>query len=294
MALAESITAKVVALAVIVLVIVSVAIPVIQDSQEQQVTIENNTSVRYMAMESNTATFENIDGVPTMNGQAVGDIFSDVAHYWAISDGLVVHCEKTSGALWTAWTAYYWDDENSVSVKHLIGAGESLVFTAGVVTLYDDEETATFTTTYTYFLLPSSEGKYGVYAKSDLLSESVYVDSSSTIYLATYGSSAIFTTAHGKLNDMDVDVATTSGNVAIENPTLTCVYEPTEDGKSNVLTNFDGNVTMNVSTYVFVPLAYTTLSSDNVMMTSLLSLVSILLILVPVMFAVRMLGAGRS
>lgn len=291
MAIAESITAKVVALAVIVLVITTAALPAITDAQEERVTVGQNTTQAYAASVGGDVTFSFTDD----NKLKVNDYLVPAVTHTAIvaisSTFAIVKFTNTNNLNIT-------DSNGSHTVTAASITGGTLTYTASNVEYTQDVGST--------FLYASETGTYGEFTPQDGLNfnaKSVlytFIDNNQinneldptsivtrNIYVGTYDNlNLAFAT-----NTDVLDGKVVFNNLKDENGYISTSNTTTMTFSSDTAA---GTYSLTGTKSIFAPIEYTYISSDDDSMRALIGLVAILLILVPVMLAVRMIGSVRS
>lgn len=280
-----------VCLVVIVLVVATVAIPVVESTSKTLSGVEQNTSARYMMMSTDDEIVLSYDSGPVYNGEAwnpdpVGT-GADVSYI--ITDKLIVRSNYNSG--WSSWSVMY--DNNGTGTSVTITGSATVTFSGGTVTYSSDGVNTTYEAEYSYLWAPSENGTYGAWSVSSDLP--IYIDSSSMIYFASFGGSGSFSVGHGKLSDLHLDMSFYSGASTASTAVITATYTPTSYNASNELTAFSiSGGSFGGSGYVFAPIEYTTLTEQQSILTTMLAIVPILLLFIPIMVMVRMFQGRRE
>ena len=290
-----------VSLVVIVLLVATVALPIIEDSRYDLQTVEQNSDYRYELIEStDTMVIKITGGKPTINGENVtwGDnmpsgsttkffIYSDIA---VISINYVKDTDTWS----TTWAAFFDianDDDRAVAS---LDATTSATFSNGTLTITRATPGSEFsyTSPYSWVLCPNDTGDYVAYPISDLSTKSVYVDNTSEIYLSGTTAQSGWL-AHGTLNNIEVDFNVYSGAVSTPG-SITVTYEDAFYGATCKVLSVSKTGSMATIDYIFVPIDYHALTQNNSVISVLLSILPLLLMIVPVMIVARLVVNGRD
>ena len=286
-------TQKIIAIAVTIIIISTVALPVIQDMQNAQIVEEMQSGELYSVKHTNEKVTLGYDSTygPTLNGVALSSIYTgqtkETTRYYVICDSVVGFAFYTlSTQSWSYWAIKSTSSLTNVSINN---ASYSAVFESGTVTI---TASSTYTSSYDYLVIPDTTGNYGIWDYSD---RPWHVDSDSTIYAALNTTARSYLIA-GKISDLKVEFEISSGSL-VTGSTASASYVPTDDGKSNVLSGItlnSGGSSASIVDYAVVvcPLSYHTISDDR--MYDLIGIIPIFLILVPVMLAVRMITLRRN
>lgn len=302
MAFAETITAKVVALAVVILIIVGTTLPAIIDAQNQQVSNAQNVGYKFMAEIGSDLTlsisYDSEAGTYTIGDYVVniseaGINASDVGF---LNTNLVVRLRSNGSMTVTD----YVNGSRAVITAISITSGVFSYNYAGV------EYTGSITGNCYYL---SDSGKYGLFHHdaSDKFSINVNDDSKITVLSLEAlsgewsGINAIWT---GSVKDgMTVDSCYRwADNAFVEyGSELSLVYSDAQG--YHVLSDVDFTfshddkttsvIHSNRITAIFAPIDYTYISDEQASLRSLFGIIPILLIMITVVFAVRMIG-GRE
>jgi hypothetical protein len=300
--MAMTTTQKIIAIAVTIIIISTVAIPIIDDMEKQFEVTSNNTTQRYTASTSLTDVDISIsvaNSIATINGYEVGTGNFAVI---AISDTFVIRGQGSSSVAIAV-------DGTQYSASAATISGKVLSFTASGTDYtfeYDD-----------YIYYAAENGKYGYFANTGT---EFYVNSGSNVVYA-------FTNFVGTNNDLDPTTAGFYGvfSLSVENETLVPVWmESRTEGVEYISTsvvlpdgmikdNEDGSYTItagsvpidfvtDLGTYsldadhrigFIAPIEYRHVV-DSAGMIDLINIIPILLILIPVMMAVRMITLKRN
>lgn len=298
MSLAGSITAKVVALAIIVLVICAAVLPAISDSQKSLITEEQNASERYILSSSaNDVTFTYSGGKPYVNGESLDDLttgLTDPTRFYVISDVAMMFITWTpSTSSWSSSIAILGPvlEPDRIALT-LSGSSDYVKFEDGTVSIYRaGSPVIEVTGQYSYLLVPSATGDYGAYTTADLTD--VHVDFDKTIYIIGGNNLQNGFVATGTIDDLSFSFNYYS-QTAVVGGTITANYTEDEYGLTASLTGATVSTGTASAGYYFVPLTYSAIKDNDGSLYTLIGVLPILLIFVPVMFAVRMLGAGRN
>lgn len=285
-------TQKIVAIAVAIIIISTVAAPVIQDLQDGESTILSNTGSRFSLVEADEKiTVSTIDSFACINGVSIRSLFPDAATtvLTILSDVVVANIYYTND---TYSNCYITSPElfpEATNFSQTLSTG-TLVFDNGVVTFTDAEENST-SAAYDYVFIPDTDGDYGswLYSGSTGFDQPIYVDSGKKIY-AYYRTTGNALSASGTLDDMNVNLMVRSGAID-EETTMTLDYQNLSNG-TNLLESMSFDPSFSGSVSVLAPLKYTV--TEDVEQASLFGVILLLLFLVPVMMAVRMIALRRN
>jgi len=276
---AMTMTQKIIAIAVTIIIISTVAIPVIGDLQNQQYSIVQNTDSRYSSLDTPTFSIEVSNSVVSLDGTNVDDIVGSQPLYIA-TDKFFIRSLLSS------------DTHSSVSVfGPLAGSPDysitvkSIVSDNGSVTITDTSNNE-YTATISWAFVPNSNGNYGMFEPNN--SRTLYIDADADVILVNALTSSQMVT-YGKFTELNILFKLTSGTM-VTTGTFTAV--PTEhitEGGDYYVYNGQNGVNA-----VFAPLSYHVLNDDNKGLFNLIGIIPIILILVPVMIAVRMITLRRN
>lgn len=281
---------------VAVIVVATVAIPVIEDSSKEIKTTQNNVSERYMMSESTVGeiTIEATETAGTfiINGESKTINAGDYSDFWCVlTNNLFVRLYSTS-----SWVTF---DGLPVSFTNLGTTGKVVINSEGwTVTVPSGSGAGTYTGTYDWICYPNEKGNYGLYRYSV---NGAYVDNDATVF-------AIKESPNASEGVMTIPSVIWSGSIdggdntkiawdRTNNQTLdvsssTNVYiKYSEKGeistKMSSVTVEYGDNSATIST-VIIPIEYHVITENDSAMISILQIVPLLLLIVPVMMAIRM------
>lgn len=293
-------TQKIIAIAVAIIIISTVAIPIIDDMEKQFEVTSNNTTQRYTASTSLSdvdVSLSVANSIASINGYEVG-----TANYaiLVITDTFVIRAQGANNLAIAVDGTQYSTPSASIT-------GKVLSFTASEVDYTFEYED--------YIYYAAENGKYGYFANTEF-----YANVGTTILYA-------YTNFGASNSDLDPSSANFLGlfSLSIEDNALVPVwvesrtegveYEPTPVTlpDSLIKDNEDGSYTVtagtlplsfvtNVGTYsmdadyrigFIAPMEYKHIM-DSAGMIDLINIIPILLILIPVMMAVRMITLKRN
>lgn len=281
---------------VAIIVVATVAIPVIEDSSKEIKTTQNNVSERYMMSESTvgeiTIEATKTAGTFIINGESKTINAGDYADFWCVlTNNLFVRLYSTS-----SWVTF---DGLPVSSTNLGTTGKVVINSEGwTVTVPSGSGAGTYTGTYDWICYPNEKGNYGLYRYSV---SAAYVDNDATVF-------AIKESPNVSEGVMTIPTVIWSGSIdggdntkiawdRTNNQTLdvsssTDVYiKYSEKGeistKMSSVTVEYGDNSATIST-VIIPIEYHVITENDSAMISILQIVPLLLLIVPVMMAVRM------
>lgn len=296
---------SVVAIAIIVLIVSTVAVPVIEDSSETIRTVDQNTAQRYSIVSSTAAlTVDSSSNVVQIGdytmptGTGVGIV--------AITDSFILrHYDVGHPEL------MYVDD----GVNDLFSQSTSFVVFDGTKMTYTSSGVER-TCNYSWLLIASDSGDYGFFSgvafnfNKDSVIYTVYWNNVTNSDLSPTSARCMAVLA-GKMGEFKSVFCTTD--------TVDVTFAGNNAGSVNI-TSFsegDGYYTMPISpratltvqssspagdysivnsswTVFIAPIEYTYISDNDYAAINLLDVLPILLFLVPVMFAVRMIQTRRN
>lgn len=279
---------SVVAIAIIVLIVSTVAVPVIDDAQGQ---IRLNNSTQVFAVSDADVTINvqlSNDSKPIVNGYLVpGNTHKPIV----ICDEFMIHW-RSSGAL-------YLIDSNATSLNL-----QSAIIENGTVTYtLLDSTTGTISYGSNNVLFASEHGTYGEFTAGTKF----YANPDSVIYsyldaipltnedLTPSSVSNIRAVFIGTPTGMDGYLLQGTTGIITATPATVDVgdyYEVTVSETSVSYTDAVGTYTGTSNRAFFAPIQYGSSMFDNLF--DLLGVIPILLFLVPVMFAVRMIQTRRN
>lgn len=288
----------VIALVVVVILIFTIALPVIEDAQKEQRSTDNNSSMLYSSVETSESVSLVKTGTGasavTLNGVDISTMFPTLTQnsqriYLFWDTGIIMLAPSTGGTFNLG--AYYLNEGTLTGYSNLV----SMEAADGAITFTNTSE-QTLELAYTWMMIPSTTGDYASYRPSDWASHDVFIDSDSIIYCAAQ-SNDIDVVAKGTLDSMavmfiaDSSQTYSAGSIAINTT-------PTEYEASNEFTSVDivkGTTSMSPPTYfeIFVPVKYTTVTDNDSMIITLLGVIPLILAIVPVMLAVQLMTGGR-
>lgn len=285
----------VIALVVVVLLIFTVAIPVIESASESQVTTGQNTTQRYILKENFTDAEISINnGVVSIGDydltlQGSGDVIamSDSFYVWASSGNNTLLVRSVDGKF---------------SVASLSISNGAMTFTSG-----GTEHTITYTDA---LLLASDKGTYGMFPINSEIrfnKDSVLFttfDSSVTNDQLTPSSVGTVALMKGTYDNLQtLFVFENEDSITTAEFTGTFSQTPIEnDGYYSFNnTRINGTLTTNLGDYsgsnfyqaILAPIDYTYISDNDSMIITLLGVIPLMLVIVPVMLAVQLMTGGR-
>lgn len=310
MAIAESITAKVVALAVIVLVVCTCAIPVIMDSQEQIKSTSNNVDVSYRVIDATmTETYEYavVDGKLYCNGtEIVGFTFpTGGARLYGVFDS-----DRNLGQVLSSGGIIIGSVLPDVQETVVAADSDKLIYNAGTIQIYtgSTEQTVDLVS-YEWAIVPyfPEDSKLGRVAIVG--DHQKYVSNDSEIYLieaasvinsswTSGGVARLVVTPDGIVKSMYATyvesgtLKTSTDTTGISVSGFTKVDDVHYSFTNLTLTTPAG--TIQVYNNAYIPIEYEYISSDDSTLRSLIGILPILLIMIPVLFAARMLKDSRN
>lgn len=280
---------------VAVIVVATVAIPVIEDSSKEIRTSQNNVAEKYMMTESTTGEFTieatETTGTYIINGESKTFNTDDYSNFYCVlTNNLFVRLNSTSSYLYFEGLQY--------SVANLGTAGKVTINSDGwTVYIPQGSAAGTYNGTYDWICYPNEKGNYGLYR----FTGNVYVDNDAMVFaisennLITDGTlknpSVIWSgSINGGDNTKYAWNTTTSPPTDVTDATEIYI-EYTEKGelstKLNRVVNKYGDNSVGIATTI-IPIEYHVITENDSAMISILQIVPLLLLIVPVMMAVRM------
>lgn len=278
---------------VAVIVVATVAIPVIEDSSKEIKTLKNNTTEAFFVSESDdepiVITADNV-GNYTINGEPFTK-----STLIALNEGFTIRYSGTNLQIRNLKdTTYNYDESPSL-------ASQSVTIHNGVLTTGSGKSFS-----YTGPVLYKSEnGTYG----QTVYGQEYYIDNDATIYTdigLNFGTDNYLALMimKGTWQDMKVTAASNneSGTVTVLDPadftvSLQGITQDTAISglakNTRIDATFDNGVesqsgTASQTRYLWAPIEYHTITNNDSTMISILQIVPLLLLIVPVMMAVRM------
>lgn len=289
----------IVALAVVVIVITTVALPVVNSMQSSAFSAENaNTGQRYNMADSvtGTITLKTEDSKTTINGTAITALPAASPFIYFVTDQFEIILYDTQ-----YWTLYLYGAADS---SIYVNSSATRYFEISDNTLYIKNTDPSLDTTvpFTYILEYSASGNYGCWyvnpntgkvLDTTLAEITLYVDSDSIVYLVSMDPTTYkaYTIASGTIDDINYDSTYYNNAAVTPSSDITMTYQPTTDGFSNAVTEISWPNNIFKVQYIIAPVDYTILGDATGY--NLIGIIPVLLILVPIMMAVGLLR-GRS
>lgn len=285
----------VITLVVIVILIFTIAIPVIEDAQKEQTSVANNTNAIYAAAIDNenvTLYINNQTGHWVINGvEDTQDFLANADKAWG--ENICIFIQPSSD--YYVLRATYYDTQWHVTagMKQLTFDGEKIT-----ITLSND---STVDIPSNFLLYPDSKGTYAVYKGSTSIL-GAHINNDATAYIGMTGTSYAFLSGdktNGYTQIGGVRTTTDGYDTVSSTPT----YVESDDGLSYkyevapTIVLSDSTETLDDvtsdSVEYYVPLKYTYISSSDSMIIALLGVIPLILAIVPVMLAVQLMTGGR-
>ncbi len=268
---------------VAVIIVATVAIPVIEDSSKDIQTTVQNTAQKYYATSSGDLTEDLTITLEANNRYTInGESYSlTVANIAIITD---------TGDLWVLYANnynLYQKSNNHVSVSLSIG-GSTTFYTDGTYKATSSTGTE-YTGTFNNVIYPSTDGDLGYF-----LNTTAYADDTSDIIFFSISANngalfAIDYKATGEEVEKIVSPFASGAEVTLTDVAIS--YDSTDetiaDNAINGLTYKVGDTSYTINSFI-APLGYKTVTNKDSAMISILQIVPLLLLIVPVMMAVRM------
>lgn len=291
---------KIITIVVAVLMIATVALPVIEDAQAGLVIHKQNTGQTYSMIESSSTTeyVITVSGTTvTVNDYTVGPL-SELTHI-AFTDTLFV--QYLSSSLRVLSDNYTGNDINTTTIT----------FSNGTATWTSNGNS--YSNTYSWIMIADPDGNYGAFNSGE-----VFFNADSKVFLGytnltTNTNSDLTPTTvtvraagfFGTYDDLQTLICTTStagitsisGTAVIDSAVVhsdsTISVNLASSQVSCVFTTDVGDYTDNIELYgrIIAPLEYTVIDNS---MYSLFGVIGVLLVIVPVMMAVRMMALKRN
>ena len=283
---------------VVLIVIVSVAVPILSQMESGVSERSNNTTQNYM-MSDDTETGVAVECVSTSSYKIDGKTYSlttSSAPLWVVADSIWLQM-RSSGS-----NVYGVSGFNNFSMK----AGDKLTFSAGEWTI---EGSVSKTGSYTTLIYPSSDGLLGIFTKP------VWVDNDATWY--AFNNFAIAADADGKTRQIFALMSTTESKTTtiadciyttgvgyVQDIAGTLSISPKTTGESNSASTQYSGVTWTykpstgdtvtaTSAIIVAPVSYTSLVGSETPVGAMISIIPILMI-VGLIVAVIALFLRRS
>ena len=268
---------------VAVIIVATVAIPVIEDSSKDIHSTVQNTTQRYYATSSSdlsedlTITLET-DNTYTINGE----------RYDASPNNIVMITD--TGDMWVIYSNNYnlYQKSDNYAQRSLGIGGFTTFYTDGT---YKATTSAgvEYTGTFSNVIYPSKDGDLGYFLNSTAYAD----DASDVIFFSISGTNgamfAIKYKATGEEVKKIVSPFASGAEVTLTDAAIS--YNSTDetiaDNAINGLTYKVGDTSYTLRAFI-APLEYKTISENDSAMISILQIVPLLLLIVPVMMAVRM------
>lgn len=268
---------------VAVIVVATVAIPVIEDSSKDIHSTVQNTTQKYYATSSGdlsedlTITLESTNSY-TINGES-----------YDLNINSIVMITDT-GDMWVIYgNNYNLYQKNSSYIQRSLGIGGSTTFYTDGTYKATTSAGVEYTGTFGNVIYPSNDGDLGYFLNSTAYAD----DASDIIFFSISGSNgamfAIEYKATGEEVEKIVSPFASGAEVTLSDAAIS--YNSTDetiaDNAINGLTYKVGDTSYTVSSFI-APLEYKTITENDSAMISILQIVPLLLLIVPVMMAVRM------
>lgn len=300
--MAMTTTQKIIAIAVTIIIISTVAIPVIDDMQNLPHSVATNSDVNYNMIKpgefTNDITLEVVisDSKFMCNGVDLTSLMTGITTPLVFTDSVVIAGRSAS-------TIYFMDGNNnaydatSVSITFKNDGTWSATYDNGTVNTTSGE--------FTILLYFGLNGDYGAFTVDS--NNPIYLNHGATAYVVGYswisgGTSNTFVGSTYK----DGQFTTIFDRPLSTQSTVTHSFTDhvvDENEYSDRLwfsgtitaTNSGTETTVNINSWaVIAPLQYTYVSSEDANLISLIGIIPIMLILVPLMMAVRMMALKRN
>lgn len=305
--MAMTATQKIIAIAVTIIIISTVALPVIEDMQKEYYIIEQNTGYNYSyssGLKDIELSFIQNDDTTfnySIDGNAIYSNIDDSSHEVAVyTDRGVAYL------LPTVFVALF-EDTDGTTIYFADASSIVMTVSNSVLTIaYGDGDTTTTKEVgeISWMYYPNSEGSYGVFAGSDY----IHIDNDSKALIVAHPviAGGVFTPYYvGEFSNGSITVLAASAwsDNVFHDVTPNVIVDRDTD-YNDPLNTMWGDVTgtcvlPNSTTYDFTnlitwiaPIDYKAVDSNSE--AGLFSVVAIILVLVPVMMAVRMITLRRN
>lgn len=250
---------------VALIVVVSVAIPIISDVSTTTIEHENS-GYRYKAdLQSGTTTFAISEGKVMMNGAVLeGD--PSAYEVLVVADSFIARATVTSAAAQTYGSLILYSSSVTDSTKaKTLTSGETLTIASGTWTISGGSSTETGT--YTWCIVPSATGTLGAYAPTSTIS----INDGDTVYAANVLGTKWVASGDG-------ETMTTTLAITGEGSTATIAVEFTAEEKDGAteLSSMTPSTSAKYSA-IYAPISWTT-SADAGAVGSLISIIPILIV----------------
>lgn len=271
-----------------VILVCLVAVPIIDDASKTINTEMQNSTSRYIVVNSNSASTHTIEVTETAvlwDGEPQQQYLTDYPGRCGSTEKIVINSMSTIGVDLQVWTG------SSPTAYNLNAAGDKVTFANGTATIVKNGETVS-TTTYNTLIMPSADGDYGFFTGTQsLLNQTpIHVDHGKPIYGigGPYTSSTNYNMYLLSITDGNANLIAgyNYNGTTISTKTFTITSQMTEGDLSNAYSSIkvDG---ANVF-YLFAPLTYHIITDQQGVTITLLELIPVLLI------ATVIIGIGYS
>lgn len=294
--MAMTTTQKIIAIAVTIIIISTVAIPVIDDVQKEIATTGNNSAFSFMASTGSdiTTSITNVDSTISIGDLVISKTGDVHAATILISSGLIINTYSS--------TLRVTDISNDIQLAQVT----AIDITSGAYS-YTVSGTDYSGTLAGDVLFLSDTGTYGYF---DSISD-LKLNSNSKVYV-TYAVTPFRDSSNNSLSLTGVISGTIKDGMSgtlykyvssefVSVSSSSTINAVDEDGIMYSLTNIessaiDSSVTYNrtVTGGIFAPIEYKYISDSDESLINLIGILPIMLILVPLMMAVRMMALKRN
>lgn len=282
---------------VTIIIIATIAIPVVSDSQSSLATYENNTvAPKYTLLETVNEnleiSFNHTSGVLSINDEEYTNVSSDGAGIVAFSDDFLIIGGANGFSLW-ATTHYY---QNTVDWSLDITGTSWSASAPAYPDFYNSG-------TLDYLLVADENGTYGVYSPTDWSDVKISNDSNIAVMQCRQHFGHTIVSSFDTIENLTfLDYAQPSAGYISEpsEPQVSeLVYENVGREIYSIstwhITTSDGSVIANLNhTFLIAPIQYNVWEDNNGIYYTLLSILPIILLMIPVFFVARILSNGRD
>lgn len=297
---ATTLTQKVIAIAVMIVVISTVALPVIGDMQDGETKTGSNTPIYRLDLLNDSAahTLSFADSTATYGDYVISFTGVTSGTLLAFSDTFMAFYRSSSGDM-----RIYVNDGSAP-----YGAMSSITFENGIATWTASGNT--YTKAYSWLYVPNQNGSLGAFNTGD----TIKFNASSELWAFQYNldvknqdlepATIRYVTAlnHGTYNNMQSVIAYTANESVTSTDSVVSLNAISDDGYLTYIVgsstadytveNNLGVYTASLKFFVTAPVEYTYTTGND--WANLIGVLPILLILVPVMMAVRMIATRRN
>lgn len=277
----------------VVVMIATCLVPIIESSQTSLKEIENNSYERYFSLNTDQKVVLSVsESVPTINDVPLTDIVdtsADARIFVGFDNGCILNTYTASTSTWGGWYLRYYEN------AFVQSAVDSATFENGTATINGRSggETTVYTVSYSYLMVPDSDGDFVSYAVSDFANYDVFINGNSTMYFFSNKAGEVIS-AKGTITDIETNVFFSSSQYR-PNGTITANYDVEDSYNLYQITGFSTNpsITLDSNQYVVVPLEYYIMTHEESIYSVLFGIIPMLALIIPIMLIARSIG-GRD